>query len=100
MPWFRCFIRGENFPDPLAPQDVLAGFYVTRFVKARNAAEAETRALEVLRADPRLAPPAGYQPKGIARVHFEEIEAITRAEVPDPQPGFAWYPMDSDGPRG
>ena len=106
--WYRCLIRGENFPgqttgsaplvkdarpiDPPGP----VGFYVTRFVEAASAEEAEQNALLLLRSEPRLAPPEGYTPTGQARVFFEEISPVGAEEVPDPQPGFAFYPMESD----
>jgi hypothetical protein len=31
---FRCYIAGENFPGELVDDDVLVGFFVTRFVTA------------------------------------------------------------------
>jgi hypothetical protein len=97
--WFRCLIRGENFPRHLAGQSGLVGFYVTRFVEAIDTQEAESRALEALRGDPKLVPPADYKPSGIARVHFEETAELPQDKVPTPQPGFVWYPMDGASSR-
>jgi hypothetical protein len=94
---FRCLIRGENFPGELAGRSGLFGFYVTRFVEAASPADAESRALEALHTEPKLAPPAGYEPSGIARVCFEEIVELHPEQVPAQQPGFVWHPMDSDG---
>src|SRR4051794_18549300 len=34
MAWFRCCVRGENFPGQLVCEAGLVGFYVTRFVEA------------------------------------------------------------------
>lgn len=95
MAWFRCFIRGENFPGELIGQPGLVGFYLTRFVEAVNAEEAETRAMQGLRSEPKLAPPPGYKPSGITRVWFEEIAELPADQVPARQPGFAWYPMET-----
>jgi hypothetical protein len=94
MAWFRCFIRGENFAADMDGQRDLFGFYTTRFVEAASAEEAETLALQGLKAEPKLAPPAGYKPAGIARVFFEEIAEIAAGDVPAPQPGFVWYAME------
>ena len=95
MAWFRCFIRGENFPGELAGEPGLVGFYVTRFVEAANAEEAEGHAMAALRAEPNLVPPAEYQPSGIARVYFEEITELRQEQIPPQQPGFVWHPMDA-----
>jgi hypothetical protein len=96
LAWFKCFIRGENFPGALAGISGLVGFYTTRFVEAADASEAEAHALDELRGEPRLSPPPGYQPTGIAKVFFEEISELPGSKVRDPQPGFVWYPMDAD----
>lgn len=94
MPWFRCFVRGENFPGELIGEKGLVGFYLTRFVEAADAPDAEAVALNELKADPRLAPPPGYTPTGQARVFFEEIEEVSPERVPSAPPGITWHPMD------
>jgi hypothetical protein len=96
MPWFRCFVRGEDFPGSMIGMSHPVGFYVTKFVEAADAEQAELRALDRLRADPKLAPPPGFRPTDKSRVFFEAIEEVAADEVPDPQPGIAWYPMGSD----
>ncbi|MDY3558519.1 hypothetical protein R5W23_005639 [Gemmata sp. JC673] len=94
MAWFRCFIRGEGFPGEIVGETGPVGFYVTRFVEAAAPEAAEVAALQVLKADPKLAPPPGYTPSGQARVVFEEIEELAAEPVPAVQPGFAWHPME------
>lgn len=94
MRWFRCFIRGENFPGALAGTEGLVGFYITRFIEAEDAAEAETRVLCTLRTEPKLAPPPGFVPQGKARVIFEQVTELPGESVPRQPPGFVWYPMD------
>ena len=89
-------LRGENFPGALAGVTGLVGFYTTRCVEATDPDDAEARALQLLRGEPRLAPPPGYQPAGIARVVFEEITELPGSSVPAQQPGFAWHPMEDD----
>lgn len=93
MPWFKCFIRGENFPGQLIGAEGLFGFYTTRFIEANDAEAAETDALQRLQADSKRAPPLGYSPTGRAKVYFEEIEEIAAEQVPPVQTGFAWHPM-------
>ncbi len=106
--WYRCFIRGENFPGSLAgfaarvegatavgPHESV-GFFVTRFVEADSVEQAEENALILLRAEPKLAPPPGYTPTGKARVFVEEVSEVEVGAVPDPQPGFSFFPMNSD----
>ncbi|MDB5309896.1 MAG: hypothetical protein JWO38_4098 [Gemmataceae bacterium] len=94
MAWFRCFIRGENFPGQMIGESGPVGFYVTRFVEATDSGEVETAALRVLRAEPQLAPPQGYTPSGRARVFFEAVEELAAGPVPRVQPGFAWHTME------
>ena len=93
MAWFRCFIRGENFPGQMVGQAGPVGFYVTRFVEAADLEAAEAAVLQGLRAEPKLGPPPGFTPTGRARVFFEEIEAVPAGQVPAVPPGFAWHPM-------
>jgi hypothetical protein len=96
MPWYRCKIRGENFPGELAETIGLVGFYTTRFVEVRDESEAETEAVEGLRADPKLVPPPGYVSQGIARVFVDEIALLSEDSVPANQAGLVWYPMEAD----
>ena len=95
MAWFRCLIRGENFPGNLVGEPGLVGFYVTRFVEASRAEDAESCALQALRSEPKLARPSDQTPPGLPRVHFEEIQELHASEVPAQQPGFTWYPMNT-----
>ena len=94
MAWFRCFIRGENFPGQMIGEARPIGFYVTRFVEAADPESAEVAALQALRDDPNLALPPGHTPSGQERVFFEEVEELTAEHVPAVQPGFTLYPMD------
>ena len=93
MAWFRCLILGEIFPGQRIGEAEPVGFYVTRFVEAADATEAEAAALWALRAEPKLAPLPGHTPSGQARVFFEVVEELAAADVPPVQPGFAWHPM-------
>jgi hypothetical protein len=94
MAWFRCFIRGENFPGQLVGEAGRVGFYVTRFVEAAGPEGAEAVALQTLKVEPKLAAPPGYGTSGTARIFFEEIEELAAETAPAVQPGFAWHPME------
>ena len=106
--WYRCFIRGEDFPGQLARSALLVegakpvvahepvGVFITRFVEADSVDQAAQKALLLLRSEPKLAPPESYPPGGEARVFFEEISEVTPEEVPDPQPGISFYPMKAN----
>lgn len=92
MPWFRCFIEGENFPGVLIGDQGLFGFYTTRWVEASDAEAAELIALDALRSDPKLQ----LESKDLrtdARVYFDEIVEVDGPGGPNT--GFVWYPMDS-----
>jgi hypothetical protein len=94
MAWFKCLIRGENFPGTLIDRPGLVGFYVTRFVEAASLDEAETESLRTLRDEPKLARPSSEVPTGRTKVFFEEITELSFDEVPARQLGIAWHPMD------
>jgi len=96
MAWFRCSIRGENFPGELIGEHGLIGFLISRDVEAGSAEQAEDYALELLRAEPKLTPPAGYIPTGIARIFVEEIVEVSAAESPSQQQGFTFYSMNTE----
>jgi hypothetical protein len=93
MVWFRCFIRGENFPGQLIGEPGPIGFYVTRFVEATETEAAEAQALDTLRSEPKLSTPPGFTPNGQSKIFFEEIAKVDASQVPGIPPGFAWYPM-------
>ena len=105
--WYRCFHSRRELPGQLAHSAALVeiarpvgaqepvGFFVTRFVEADSAEQAEQKALLLLRSEPKLAPPEGSTPTGLARVFFDEISEVRPEAVPDPQPGIAFYPMES-----
>ncbi len=94
MPWFKCFIHGENFHGCLIDQQQEAGFYTTRLVEAKNAEQAELLALENLRQEPSLALPKAVSVTDQTRVFFEEITQITPQDVPKTKVGLAWYVED------
>ncbi len=100
MPWFRCFIRGENFPAGTDDSGRLVGFFTTRFVEADNEDDAEERGLERLLADPWLASLRGDPALGRATVSIQETDEVPADSVPAQPPGFTFFPMDDGQPAG
>jgi putative aminopeptidase FrvX len=92
VPWFRCFVEGENFPGRLIGKRKPVGFFTTRYVEASDPADAETKVVEVLRQDPKLAIKIGVNPTD-AIVFVTEIEKVKSPGKPNA--GFTWYPMKS-----
>ena len=92
MALFRVLLRGENFPAAILGEKGSIGFYTTRFVEAVSAADAETAALEVLRADTTLTVPEEYQTED-ATVFADEIVEVPEGTPRVPNAGFAFFPM-------
>jgi hypothetical protein len=90
MPWFKCFIEGENFPGALLDSDTPVGFYTTRWVEASSPDEAELIALNELRHEEVFQVAADQRSKD-AKVHFTEIVEVSAREGPNT--GAAWYVM-------
>jgi hypothetical protein len=91
MPWFKCRVRGENFPLEIEGEPGSVGFYTTRFVEATDEAAAELAAVALLCADPKLAKPSGAKMNGPATVHFEEITEVAKEAVPAITPGYVFF---------
>jgi hypothetical protein len=98
--WFRCFIRGENFPAGAADLDRLVGFFTTRFVEADGGDEAEERGLEMLLADPWLASLRGHPALAKATLSVQETDQIPADRVPAEPPGLTFFQMGDDSTAG
>ena len=99
MPFYRCFIRGENFPGECIGSTGLYGFYTTRWVQAVSPAKAELEAVAALREDPSFALPEGVPASGKARVFVEEIVQIRKLPRMRGR-GATWFTDDGeDDPR-
>ncbi len=90
MPLFRCVLRGEHFPGRLLGERKPIGFYTTRYVDADDVDDAELKAVDRLREDPKLQLAPEHRTKD-AKVFVETIE-----EVPDdtprvPDSGFSFF---------
>jgi hypothetical protein len=93
MPWFHCFVRGENFPLKLSgPGTTLTGFYTTRSVEAADEAEAELACIALLRTDASLA--HTRNPNLTPMMYVETVEQLEGAPEQAPGSGFTFFAMD------
>ena len=92
MAWYRCRIRGENFPLVKHGELRLFGFHATRFVEAANAQEAEDNAARAILADADLASPMGAPGADRASLAFEEVLLVDAPGAPNR--GFTFYLME------
>jgi hypothetical protein len=92
MPWFRCLLRGENFPLLVMEVRKPTGFYTTRYAEAASPEEAEELVLNALHDEEVLKVPPGTPGTENARVYFEEIDEV---DGPGVNEGFTFFPEGS-----
>jgi len=92
MPWFKCFMEGENFPGQLIGETSPIGFYTTRFIEASSPNEAEKFVLEKLKTEEELTLPTGSAKPTNAKVYFERIEEVPSHAVGS-NGGFTFFVM-------
>lgn len=98
MPFYRCFIRGENFPGECIGSTGIVGFYTTRWVQAVSPAKAELEAVAALRKDPSFALPEGFDKPVSSRVFVEKIVQIRKLPRMRGR-GATWFSEGKDDPR-
>lgn len=92
MHWYRCLVRGENFPGSLIDRDYEFGFYATRWIEADDEATAETAVVNLLRTDAMLVPGKSGEKSAAAKVHIERI-VLSRPQK-DHGRGFTLFEMN------
>ena len=97
MPFYRCMMRGEDFPGELIGSTGDFGFYTTRWVQALTAWRAELKAVEMIRKELKGKMPQGLPPPTRARIHREEVEKIDK--LPRFRGGGAVWYRQEDEPR-
>ncbi len=93
MPWYRCFIVGENFPGAIIDELSPIGFHATRFVEADRPEEAETKVLANLSDELNVALPPGMDRPENAEVVVAGIEEVDRSQVDETNRGFSFFVM-------
>jgi hypothetical protein len=105
VPRFDVLVRGRSFRIELdegaAATARRMGFYVWRCVSARSAADAERRAIEAIRGDPKLRRTVRNPPNDAPVI---EVEKIARVAAFAPRrrraSGLVFYPEDAQHVRG
>ena len=93
---YRVFVRGENFLLKVDSQDQKLGFYVTVFVEATDEHAAETKAMDLLRNDPKLVNNILNTKADAPLMFVDELEELEAFEEPYlPRTGFSFFPQDS-----
>ena len=96
MKHYGVSLKGENFWLDMEEKPSRMGFFTARYVVAENESEAEIKAVQMLRGDPKLKnvlndksdPPVIYC-EGIQSVEFFNPSTVV-------QKGYAFYPEESD----
>jgi hypothetical protein len=92
MPYFRCFVRGEDYPGQIIGLSDRVGFFVTRFVEAVDKLRAEQLVVEELEKNLKILLERMETGLGSARLYVEEVSEASSEEASNAT-GFTWYPM-------
>lgn len=95
MPVFAVMLRGEDFLIRVDDVPTRLGFYVTRFVHARNEEEAELRAVQMVRQANSLR--GNIKTDSLTpRIYLESIERRPWWHRFKTQTGFSFWDMDQE----
>ncbi len=95
MPNYRVKVSGHNIILDMDNELGRYWFEVTRFVNAPDVDEAKRRALELVTSSPQMATGLSNPPDNPPRFAVESAEEFEGA-MPERQPGFAFYPDESN----
>ena len=92
---YKVFVRGENFLMKFDGINQKFGFYTTRFVEAENEADAENKAMDMLRNDPKLVKSVLNEKLDSPMMYAEEIEELKSFKGhPINGTGLVFYPEE------
>lgn len=90
---YRVLLHGYNLWLEFEGKVQHIGFYVTRFVEASSALEAERRALDAIESEPHVRA-ARNRREDPPFIDVSESVAVARSDVPEVAPGYALYPVE------
>ena len=97
MPWYRAFVRGENFFLEVDGKVQRFGFYTNRFVEAADPREAENTAVARIRSHDRLRSGVCNLSEDPPMIYVDEIAEISRDDVPEKEQGLAFFVSEVNG---
>ncbi len=77
---YRVFIEGKNFLIEFDDKPKNTGFFTTRYVEAVDSAEAENKAIELIKNDSDLRSTILNEPNDPPKMYVEEIEELASFE--------------------
>ncbi len=93
MKKFSVFLRGENFFILVDDVPQRTGFYTTRYVEAKDEAEAEQRAVDAFRQEGHLRDVVLNNPSDPPMLFAEEIDEIESFDgIESLTPGLVFFP--------
>lgn len=94
MKSFCCFASGENFPGELSRKKNPVGFFVSVFVNAVDASEAQSKSRDMLLKHPDLALMGGVQISSGATISFKVVHELAHRVVNPKVTEFQFFDMD------
>lgn len=94
MKSFCCFASGENFPGELNGKNVPVGFFVSVFVNAVDANEAEAKSLGMLLDHQTLVSADGTKTPEGATITFKVVHQLEHRVVNPKVTEFQFFEMD------
>ena len=92
---YEVLVQGSNFLIMVEGNSRKSGFYVTRFLEAKNPEEAETQVVSTLKADKALTEIILNKPDNSPVLNVIDIKEIKSFEgIELPGSGYAFYPED------
>lgn len=99
MPQFRVILHGTNFRLRFDDGDEADGFWTTRWVDAPDAREAELRAVQMIRDDPRFEGIVLNEPDDPPRILVDDLVPMEPGEErADPGSGYTFYGVAASAP--
>ena len=94
MKSFCCFASGENFPGELNGKEMPVGFFVSVFVSAVDANDAESKSLDMLLKHAELALTGGAEIPSNATISFKVVHELDHRVVNPKVTEFQCFEMD------